>query len=933
MAGQGSPGTQQAVERRVLDVLGGLLSELGQPRAAEEPGAEAPLDTALGLGSLERVELLLRLERAFGVTLPDDAVARATCARALSRLVAEAHPSVAEAPPALHAAQAPARAAPEFAPLLTDVLRWHAEVHPERTHLFLREDDGTERPLTYGTLWARASGVAAALVHEGVERGEPVALMLRTEVAFFSCFFGALLAGGIPVPLYPPVRMDRLEEYVGRQVGILRNASPRVLVTFDEARGVGALLKARVSSLRRTRTPRELEWVDASAPAVHVEEADGALIQYTSGSTGAPKGVLLTHGQLLANIRAIGRALRVGPEDVGVSWLPLYHDMGLIGSWLMPLTYGIPVTFLSPLAFLARPARWLHALHAHRGTLSAAPNFAYDLCVKLVRDEELEGLDLSAWRVALNGSESVSAETLECFTRRFAPYGLKAGALLPAYGLAEAAVALTFPPPGRPPRIDAIAREPFERKGEARPAAETPRAQHFVSCGSPLPGYAVRIVDERGRPMGERVRGHIEFQGPSMTSGYYNNPVATMKVLRGGWMDSGDLGYLADGELYVTGRSKELIIKAGRNLYPSEIEEVVGEVPGVRKGRVAAFGQPDPRVGTERLVVVAETRERSHEARERLRAAIVERVVEVLELPPDEVVLVSPGAVRKTSSGKLRRGATREAWMRGALSRGPGGVWAQFARLAASTLRARAGRLLGTAGAAAYTGYFTAVVSLAALVLEVALWVTPAGPRTDRLVRRGSRWLLRGAGCPVRVDGEEHLRAEGPWVLVARHVSYLDSVVLLAVLPVDFRAVAQREAGSWPVVGRAMRQSGHLLVDRFHAGPAAEAAERASRLLQAGTSLLVFPEGTRARGPGMLPLKLGAFKAAVEAGRPLVPVHIAGTRRIWPRGKHLLRPGRITVVIGEPLVPEGEGWPEMVRLRERTREELSAGALLRATRP
>ncbi|MFP2924137.1 fatty acyl-AMP ligase [Pyxidicoccus sp. 3LG] len=675
MAAQGPPDASHAVERKVLDVLGVLLAELGQPCTEEQLSSEASLDTELGLGSLERVELLLRLQQAFGVTLADDAVARATCARELARLVSEAHPAVVETLPVPRATPAPTRAAPASARVLTDVLRWHAEAHPERIHLFLREEDGTERPLTYGALWAKSSGVAAALADAGVERGEPVALMLRTEADFFSCFYGALLAGGIPTPLYPPFRLDRLEEYVGRQVGILRNASPRVLVTFDEARKVGALLKARVPSLRHMLTPGGLTWTDASAPAVHAEATDGALLQYTSGSTGAPKGVLLTHGNLLANIRAIGSAMRVGSEDVAVSWLPLYHDMGLIGAWLMPLTYGVPVTFLSPLAFLTRPARWLHALHAHRGTLSAAPNFAYDLCVKKVRDEELQGLDLSAWRVALNGSEAVSPETLEHFTRRFAPYGLKAGALFPAYGLAEVSVALTFPPPGRPPRIDTIEREPFERKGDARPTEDGTRTLRFVSCGSPLSGYAVRIIGPRGQPVGERVRGHIELRGPSVTPGYYRNPMATQAVMHDGWMDSGDLGYLADGELYVTGRSKELIIQAGRNLYPSEIEELVGEVPGVRKGCVAAFGQPDPRVGTERLVVVAETRERSPERRARLRSSIVRRVAEVLELPPEEVVLAPPGAVRKTSSGKLRRGATREAWVDGALSRGRHGVW------------------------------------------------------------------------------------------------------------------------------------------------------------------------------------------------------------------------------------------------------------------
>ncbi|XXF78372.1 AMP-binding protein [Myxococcaceae bacterium GXIMD 01537] len=926
MAGQVPPGAHEAIERGVLDVVGALLSELGAPAAARALGPEAPLDTALGLGSLERVELLLRLEQAFGVSLSDDAVAGASCARDLAQRVAAAGPSVTRALPTPRGPEAPARAAPSAARTLTEVLRWHVEAHPERTHLFLRGEDGTERPLSHGELWAEASAVAAALAHEGVARGEPVALMLRTEVAFFACFFGVLLAGGVPVPLYPPFRKDRLEEYVGRQAGILRNASARVLVTFGEVRRVGTLLRARVPSLRRVVTPEELRWRDAPAPLVHVEASDAALIQYTSGSTGAPKGVLLTHANLLANIRAIGEALRVGPEDVGVSWLPLYHDMGLIGSWLMPLTYGVPVAFLSPLAFLARPARWLHALHAHRGTLSAAPNFAYDLCVRKVSDEELEGLDLGPWRVALNGSEAVSPETLERFIRRFGPHGLRPGTLLPAYGLAEVAVALTFSPVGRPPRIDTIERESFERCGSAVPSAEPGRALRFVSCGRPLRGSEVRIVDERGEAVGERERGLIEFKGPSMTPGYYGDAAATRAVRHGAWMDAGDLGYVADGELYVTGRRKELIIKAGRNLYPAEIEEVVGEVPGVRKGCVAAFGQPDPGTGTERLVVVAETREEGPEARERLRAAVVARVAQALDLPPDEVVLAPPGAVLKTSSGKVRRRATREAWLRGELMRGRRARWVRYARLVGTSARAGAGRVLGTLGAVAYTAYFGALMGVGFPVLDVALRVTPAGAPSDRLVRRASRWLLRAAGCPWRIEGREHLRGEGPWVLVANHVSYLDSVALLAALPLDFRAVAKREAGSWPVVGRAMRRAGHLLVERHDAVRAAADAERASRLLQRGTSLLFFPEGTRARGPALLPLRLGAFKAAVEAGRPVVPVRLEGTRHVLAAGAFLLRPGRLTVVIGEPLVPQAEGWPEMVRLRERARGVLELGA-------
>ena len=298
MLPRGTPVRPEAIKRAVLDVVGGLVAELAPPRAGEAIGLDDSLDYDLGLGSLERVELLLRLGQRFGVVLPDPIVASASTPRDLARAVATAMPALPEdSSTAPRAPLAPGMAAPDSARLLTDVLRWHAEHHPERPHLFLRQEDGSERPLHHGELSASASAVAAALFHEGLQHGDTVGLMLRTERAFFPCFLGILLAGGIPVPLYPPFRMDRLEEYVERQVGILRNAGARVLITFDEAKRVGTLLKARVPSLRRTVTPAGLDWKDAVAPAVRLEPSDPALIQYTSGSTGAPKGVLLTHEQ------------------------------------------------------------------------------------------------------------------------------------------------------------------------------------------------------------------------------------------------------------------------------------------------------------------------------------------------------------------------------------------------------------------------------------------------------------------------------------------------------------------------------------------------------------------------------------------------------------------------------------------------------------
>jgi 1-acyl-sn-glycerol-3-phosphate acyltransferase len=806
---------------------------------------------------------------------------------------------------------------------LVEALRWHVDAHPERAHIFLRQEDGQERAIRYGDLWRRAAAVAAGLRARRLEPGDRVALMLRTEEAFFAAFFGALLAGGIAVPIYPPFRRDRLEEYAHRQAGILRNAEARWLLTFAEARPVAGLLRSRVPSLESVATHEDVAGDAAPTPVPHRGAGDPALIQYTSGSTGDPKGVLLTHANVLANIRAIGEALAIGPDDVGVSWLPLYHDMGLIGSWLAALYFGIPIAILSPVAFLARPARWLRTLAAHRGTLSPAPNFAFDLCVRKIAADELEGLDLSPWRLAFNGSEPVSPDTIDRFTRRFAAYGFRPEAMCPVYGLAEAAVALTVPPLGRPPRVDRIRREPFERSSQALPAsADDSSPLRFVSCGRPLAGHAVRIVDRAGRSVGDRVEGRIEFQGPSVTAGYFRNPEATRAAMREGWMDSGDLGYWAEGDLFVTGRQKDLIIKAGRNLYPQEVEELAGGVPGIRKGCVAAFGVADPAIGTERLVVVAESRETEAGARERLRAAVVDRVATALGLPPDTVVIAAPGVVPKTSSGKVRRRAAREAYVRGDLARRPPSPARQWLRLRAADLGLRLARLAGTAGRLAFAAYVAGWLLLTLPVLWAGAALAPDARAAGRLVRWWCRLALVLGGCRLRVEGLEHLPATGAAVLAANHASYLDAVVLLAAVPAAFRFVAKRELTAYPIIGTVIRKVGHLVVERGDPTRSAAGAERVSRALAEGLLLLVFPEGTFRRASGLLPFRLGAFKAAVEQERPVIPIAIRGTRGVLPADTWLPRPGPLAVTIGAPIVPEGTGWPAMVGLRDRVRAQI-----------
>lgn len=915
-------GGDEALEDRVLEVVRALVDELGG-RPAAAVTRSASLDRDLGIGSLERVELLLRLEQEFGVRLPDAVMAEAATPGDLATAVRDAAPAGAE--PALERRPriGPGVAAPAEARTLVDVLRWHAETRPERAHVFLREENGAETSITHGDLWTGASAIAAGLREQGLGGGESIALMLRTERAFFDAFFGVLIAGGVPVPVYPPFRLDRLEEYAARQVGILTNAEARLLVTFVPATRVARLAQGRVASLRAVTTAERLARPGERVAPASREPGDPALIQYTSGSTGAPKGVLLSHANVLANIRAIGQAIAIGPEDVGASWLPLYHDMGLIGTWLAALYFGIPIVVLSPLAFLARPARWLRAIHAHRATLSPAPNFAFDLCVRRVTDEEIEGLDLGSWRLAFNGSEPVSPETMERFARRFAPYGFKPEAMCPVYGLAETSVALTVPPLGRGPRVDHVTRAAFERRREARPAAaddDTPL--RFVSCGRPLPGHDVRIVDAAGRPLGERIEGRVEFRGPSVTRGYFRNPEATRAVLDGDWMDSGDLGYLAEGELFVTGRQKDVIIKAGRNLYPQEVEELVGDVHGIRKGCVAAFGVADRETGTEQLVVVAESRETAPERLAALRAAVGDRVVTALGVPADVVVIAGPGAVLKTSSGKIRRSATRDVYLRGEILRGRASTPAQWARLVVGDAWARAARAARGAGALAWAAWVGVLLALTVPPLWALVLVIPSGAMVDRLVRSWCRSLLRLSGCPLHVDGIEHLRAAGPAILAANHSSYLDAVVLLAALPVPFVFVAKRELLDAPIVGTIIRKVGHLTVERRDPGQSAADAERATARLRAGVSLLFFPEGTFRRGPGLLPFRLGAFKAAVEAGRPVVPIGVVGTREILPAHARIPRRASIVIGVGPALPPRTEGWPEMVRLRDATRAEI-----------
>jgi 1-acyl-sn-glycerol-3-phosphate acyltransferase len=694
-----------------------------------------------------------------------------------------------------------------------------------------------------------------------------------------------------------------------------------------EARGVARLLVARVDGLRRVTTVVELVATAGGAPrpvAAHGE--DIAFIQYTSGSTGNPKGVVLSHANLLANIRAIGQVIDLGPDDVVVSWLPLYHDMGLICAWLSSLYFARPLVVMSPLAFLARPERWLQAIHRYRGTIAAAPNFAYELCAKRVPDAELEGLDLSCWRIAANGAEPVVPETMRRFSERFAACGFRPEAMTPVYGLAESTVGLVSPPPGRGPRIDRVRRELFAREGRAEPAADDDTSPLcFVSCGRPLPAHQVRIVDTLGDEVGERIEGRLEFRGPSATSGYYRNPQQTSLLIHGDWLDSGDRAYLANGEVHLTGRVKDIIIRGGRNIYPHEVENAVGAVDGVRRGCIAVFGSPDPVSGTERLVVLAETKETGASEQEGLRERIVKATTAALGEPPDVVVLAPPQSVLKTSSGKIRRAACREMYESGRIGTAGHSGWWQVVRLATGSVLPQVRQVAMTASRYLYGLYVWLLFSLLAGPTWLLTILAPSRAVAWRANHLAARVLLKLARIPMTVTGLEHLPS-APCVLVANHASYADAIVLLAALPVPFSFVAKRELLDQPLIGRYLRRLGTQFVERFDSRQSVEDARHLGDLVKAGASLAFFPEGTFNRAAGLAPFRLGAFTAAASAGVGVLPVALRGTRSLlrdeqwWPRW------GPLTVTLGRSVSPPThlDAFGAAVSLRDAAREHILA---------
>ena len=499
---------------------------------------------------------------------------------------------------------------------LTELMGRQAQANPDGTYFTL-----FGQPVTYGQLWELSHRYAGGLAKAGITQGDKVCLVYPTCAEFFFTFFGALRLGAIPVPLYPTMSPEGM-------ANVFRNSEAKVVVSIDWFRSGVEEAQAAAANVRHFLTPSDLEVATPPSSLPTADPEDTVFIQYTSGSTGHPRGVVLSHTNVVETIKLMAEAAGLTPADTVVSWLPLYHDMGLIGCAFTPPYLGAKLVLLPP--DLKNPRQWLETITAERATFTVSPDFGYRNCVRNVKDTS--GLDLSSLKMALSGAEPVRLSTIRGFEEKF---NLK-DVLVPGYGLAEATLAVTIWPRGEPIRLD-----PSER---------------LLSVGKSCPGVSIRIMEgESLLPPGRE--GEIVVKSPGVMQGYYNDPEATREVLMPeGWLRTGDLGFLdRDGYLYITGRLKDVIIVAGENIVPADLEDVVDQIPEVRYS--AVVGIDSERLGTQRLHVVAEVRDTGvdHDALSHLVREIVQRVHARCGHHPARVLLIKPRTLPKTSSGKLQR--------------------------------------------------------------------------------------------------------------------------------------------------------------------------------------------------------------------------------------------------------------------------------------
>ena len=535
---------------------------------------------------------------------------------------------------------------------------------PERVAVTLQHSGRPDFSISYRQLLRGATGYAHTYARFGIKPGEVLILILQHSDDLVYAFWGAILHGAIPSIM--PFLTEKLspERYRADLAALISVTKPTAIVTYPEFEtDVRGALKdgdsVRAVIITDKLEPQAEPDFD-SLPGMQRSPEDIVFLQHSSGTTGLQKGVALSHRAVFNQLTAYGQALGLNESDVIVSWLPLYHDMGLIAGFLMPILSGNQLVLSSPFDWVRAPYKLMQSVSQYKGTISWLPNFAYNFCAQKIRDRYLEGVDLSSWRAVINCSEPVRWESHHAFYERFKSYGLKFEALQCSYAMAENVFGVTQSDLSRPPKVHEIDREAFMVERVARPAMDGRPAMKMMSSGKPLANTKVRVLDENGEDVAEGKIGELALKSDCMLTGYYNRPEATQKAFLNGWYLTGDYGYMLDGEVFVSGRKKDMIIVGGKNVYPQDLESLTYEVPGVHAGRSVAFGIFDEEAGTEDVVIIAEVDSNDPAEQENIANAIRQHVTKNSAVALRYVKVVDPKWVVKTSSGKTARSANKE---------------------------------------------------------------------------------------------------------------------------------------------------------------------------------------------------------------------------------------------------------------------------------
>jgi acyl-CoA synthetase (AMP-forming)/AMP-acid ligase II len=544
------------------------------------------------------------------------------------------------------------------------ILKSHYENRPDEVAIYLQHAGEEDQPITVRDLLSSAMRAQRRLEKEGIQPGEVVLLIFQHGRDLIDTYFGAILHGAIPSIM--PYLTEKLqpERYRKDLAALIEVTKPDAIFTYAEFEPEVRSALKEGDSVRAVLVAEDLGASGEPAFELNRQPEDIVLLQHSSGTTGLQKGVALSHQAVLNQITAYADVLHIdAKKDVLVSWLPLYHDMGLIAGFLMPILYGLPLVLMSPFDWVRAPYRLMQAVSDYRGTLVWLPNFAYNFCATKIRDRHMEGVDLSSWRAVTNCSEPMRHDSQQMFLEAFKPYGFRESALATSYAMAENTFAVTQGGIDGPVRIDPVDRDSLQIDRIARPAVEGKPAIDMVSAGKPIPNTQVKVIDPEGSPLPERHIGEIALKSDCMLTEYYHRPQTTEKAFLDGWYLTGDFGYMLDGEVYITGRKKDLIIVGGKNIYPQDLERIANTVPGVHPGRAVAFGIFSRKMGTEQVVIVAEVDSQDEDERREIADNIRKTVTQESAVALRHVHVVDEGWIIKTSSGKTARLANRDKFI------------------------------------------------------------------------------------------------------------------------------------------------------------------------------------------------------------------------------------------------------------------------------